>query len=192
MSMKRCASGHFYDETKHSLCPFCGVPDLNIAKTQPKQQAGQPGVVVLDPIQKTRPRNEAGAGVNGDLGKTKGVYQARLGVNPVVGWLVSVEGPERGRDYRIRSERNFIGRSEKMDICISGDDTVSRERHAVITYYPHKNVFKIAAGDSTGIVYLNGDGLETAKELKPFDRIEIGKTQLVFVPFCGESFQWPQ
>ncbi len=186
MNMKRCASGHFYDEKRHSLCPFCGVPDLNIVKTQPRHQPGQPPVVVVDEIQKTQPRNGAGA----DLGKTKGVFHGKLGVNPVVGWLVSVAGPERGRDYRIRSERNFIGRSEKMDICISGDEAISREKHAVITYYPNKNTFKIATGDATGIVYLNGEGVETAEELKPFDRLEIGKTQLVFVPFCGESFTW--
>jgi hypothetical protein len=160
---------------------------LNIVKTQPKHLGGQPAAVVVDGMQPTRPKNGA---LNGDLAKTKGAFHAKLGLNPVVGWLVSVDGPERGRDYRIRSERNFIGRSEKMDICISGDDAISRERHAVITYYPHKNVFKIAAGDSTGIVYLNGEGVETAEEIKPFDRIEIGKTQLVFVPFCGESFKW--
>ncbi len=51
------------------------------------------------------------------------------GIDAVVGWLVCVHGRNRGRDYRIRSENNTVGRSENMDICISGDDLISRERH---------------------------------------------------------------
>jgi hypothetical protein len=27
-------------------------------------------------------------------------------------------------------------------------------------------------------------------ELKAYDRIELGTTMLVFVPLCGESFDW--
>jgi len=107
-----------------------------------------------------------------------------------VGWLVCVEGADKGRDYRIRSEKNFIGRSEKMDIQISGDETISRENHAVVSFNPKNNAFKIHPGDGRGIVYLNGDDVDTPQELKPFDTVELGQTKLMFMPFCGERFQW--
>lgn len=42
-------------------------------------------------------------------------------VDPVVGWLVCIAGSEKGKDFRIVSERNFLGRGEGMDIGIEGD-----------------------------------------------------------------------
>jgi hypothetical protein len=29
-----------------------------------------------------------------------------------------------------------------------------------------------------------------AIELQPYDRIELGETKVLFVPFCGERFVW--
>ena len=52
---------------------------------------------------------------------------------PVVTWLVCIDGPSKGRDYRIHSQNNFIGRSRSMDICIEGDNTISSERSAVLS-----------------------------------------------------------
>ena len=36
--------------------------------------------------------------------------------DPVVGWLVCIEGATKGNDYRIHSQNNYIGRSARMDI----------------------------------------------------------------------------
>ena len=77
--------------------------------------------------------------------KTVGYYHKKVGIDPVVGWLLCVDGPEKGRDYRIRSGRNSIGRAENMDICISGDSSISRERHAIIAYDPKKIVLYASA-----------------------------------------------
>lgn len=33
-----------------------------------------------------------------DTGKTVGVFQKNMKIEPVVGWLICVEGPEKGRD----------------------------------------------------------------------------------------------
>ena len=41
-----------------------------------------------------------------------------------------------------------------------------------------------------GLVFLNEEEVDAPIELAPYDRIEIGNTQLLFVPFCGEKFQW--
>lgn len=185
MNLKRCDSGHLFDPSKHSLCPFCGVPNLNLGETRGKR-IPPPEQQELGP---TRPRGHQHA-AKADEEKTRGVLNKKLGMDPVLGWLVCVKGPERGRDYRIRRERNFIGRSEKMDICIAGDKSISREKHAVISYNPKKNTFSFAPGETHSMVYVNGEDVGIATELKPYDRIEMGESELLFVPFCGEKFQW--
>jgi pSer/pThr/pTyr-binding forkhead associated (FHA) protein len=77
-----------------------------------------------------------------------------------------------------------------MDIQISGDDTISRENHAVVSFNPKNGTFKIHPGDGRGIVYLNGKDVDAPQEIKPYDIIEIGQTKLAFMQFCGEKFKW--
>lgn len=113
------------------------------------------------------------------------------GVDPVVGWLVCIEGPERGRDYRLHTERNFIGRDPSMDVAITGDPSISRANHAVISYNPKRHTFRLAPGDSRGLAYLNDEEVIAPVALAPYDRIELGETTLLFIPFCGERFVWP-
>ena len=37
-----------------------------------------------------------------------------------------------------------------------------------------------------------GDEVIQAADLKAYDRIELGETQLLFIPLCGENFAWDQ
>ena len=191
MVMKRCDSGHYFDSEKHSSCPSCGVANLHI---QPTVAAGRTGMATParpDFDSPTVARGQAKpASSERDPGATVGVVRKKMGIDPVVGWLVCIEGPEKGRDYRIRSERNFVGRDPKMDICIGGDDAISRDNHAVISFNPKKNSYLLTPGEGRGIIYLNEDEVATSTELKAYDTIEIGQTKLLFVPFCGENFKW--
>ena len=193
--MKRCTNGHYYDETKHSLCPHCGVNiDLNLGVTMPKRPVSGGGSDGRSELGKTVAkipealRNNSASPPN--EGKTVAVFRKQMGMDPVVGWLVCIEGPDKGKDYRIRSERNFIGRSDKMDICIASDEAISRENHAIVSYSPKKRQFRVYSGESRGLVYLNDEEVITADELKAYDVIELGKTKLMFIPFCGEQFEW--
>ena len=205
MTMKRCSQGHYYDPDKHRACPACGISDLDIGKTKIKQQSDN---IAHDfganRTKKKRPsdkilNNNAGntrrAGIfppnrEEEEGRTIGLVRKKTGIDPVVGWLICIEGPDKGRDYRIKSEKNFIGRSAKMNICIQNDSSISRENHAVISFNPKKSVFKVHPGDSHGLVYLNDEDVDIPTALKSYDLIELGETKLVFIPFCGENFQW--
>ncbi len=192
MTMKRCENGHYFDPAKHTSCPSCGVANLHI---QPTVAVGQTGLVAKGGAQPDSPTVARGqakpaAVVERDPGATVGVVRKRMGVDPVVGWLVCIEGAEKGRDYRIRSERNFVGRDPKMDICIGGDDAISRDNHAVISFNPKKNSYLLSTGDGRGIIYLNEEEVAAPTELKAYDIIEMGQTKLLFVPFCGENFKW--
>jgi hypothetical protein len=187
--LKRCDNGHYYDPKKHTKCPYDGVPDIEIH--------GPRSIRIGAPVgddSHTRPQGQrmgpAGTAVGDDAPTRVIAPGGPNAIDPVVGWFVCVHGPEKGRDYRIRSENNTIGRSKEMYICISGDDSISRERHAVITFDPQRNAFHLGPGEGRGLVYVNGDVLLAHRELKPYDQIQLGKTKLIFVPFCGEKYAW--
>jgi hypothetical protein len=179
MAMKRCPSGHYFDSTKTPACPLCepasAAPD---ARTSPSQSSGAAAKIQEDaPAQPVQMQH------------TVGFMMRREGIDPTVGWLVCIEGPERGKDYRIRSERNFIGRSPTMDISVN-DESISRENHACIIFNPLKGIFKFQPGESRGMVYHNDEDVLSAVELKAGDKITIGSSRFIFVPFAGVYFTW--
>lgn len=120
------------------------------------------------------------------------IANAEENLSPVVGWLVCIQGPSKGKDYKIHAENNYIGRSQSMDICITGDTTISRENHAILAYDTREKLFYFAPGSGRGIVRLNGRAVLMMTELHAYDKIEIGKSILLFVPLCGESFSWEE
>jgi hypothetical protein len=185
--LTRCENGHYYDAKKHKTCPFCGVSAIDFGPRSLK--------IDVIPDDHTRPADlkvaPTSSGVSDDaVTRPVQLVHDMARIDPVVGWLVSVGGPEKGKDYRIRSENNTIGRSKDMYICISGDESISRERHTVITFDPTRNAFHLSPGEGRGLVYVNGEALLAHKQLAPYDVILLGKTKLVFVPFCGEKFKW--
>jgi hypothetical protein len=112
------------------------------------------------------------------------------GVEPVVGWLVCIDGPDRGRDYRLRAGINLIGRSPAMDVCIASDAAVSRERHCSLTFDVPLESFLLIPGDAGSFLYLNGDLVTTPRHLKADDVLDVGRTRLVFVPFWSPEHRW--
>lgn len=132
--------------------------------------------------------NDSLAGLIEDS-KTVGFYQKKIGIDPVVGWLVCLQGPERGRDYRIHAGQNFIGRSYEMDIIVSDDEQVSRERHCAIIFDPSGNEFYLVPGQGTQTT-LNNNLLIDSAALKEGDRIQAGGSTFVFVPFSQEGHTW--
>ena len=126
MAMTRCSHGHFYDAEKHSACPYCGV-GADIVEEKTRRVSDRVGAPVAPAARVVAAPISPAA----DPGVTRAVFRdASTGISPVVGWLVCVEGPDKGRDFRIHSEKNFIGRSPAMDIAVTGDESVSREKHA--------------------------------------------------------------
>jgi hypothetical protein len=141
-----------------------------------------------DKEEKPEPKRQPDRLVND--GQTIGEWLGLGDFDPVVGWLVCVKGSNQGRDYRVLSERNRIGRDAQMEICIAGDNRISRDSHAIITYEPRNNEFWLTPGLARGIAYLNGRLVDATTSLKAYDTIELGDTALQFIPFCGERFKW--
>ncbi len=112
----------------------------------------------------------------------------------VVGWVVVVDGPGKGHSLPIRSGINSIGRSPEQAIPLyfgdKSDGEVSRRDHTRIIYDPRTNSFKLQHGSSRNLSYHNDEPILEIIDLKPYDRIGIGKTTLLFVPLCGTMFRW--
>ena len=173
MALIRCPKGHLFSEKKHGvICPFCSrsVSDTYALSEDPQGMYADRTLMDLDPLKR------------------------------IVGWLVCVNGPSIGKDYRIVPEKNFIGRSSEMDIRILNDNSVSQTNHATIVYDPEKNSTTLLPGDSHGLVYIYDDedrweAIHEYKEIEAGERIKLGKSEFIFVPFCsggngGFAFNW--
>lgn len=111
-------------------------------------------------------------------------------VQPVCGWIVCISGVRQGKDYVIKSGKNFIGRADDMDIQILGDNKIARRNHGIIVYDPKKKETVLLPGDSNGIVYHNSDAVYAPIVLNTYAVIELGDSKFLFIPFCGEHFTW--
>lgn len=112
------------------------------------------------------------------------------GLKPVVGWLVCLTGKHIGKDFRIVQGKNYIGRDGSMDICLEGEKTVSRDKHALIVYEPKHHLYLIQSGESKELTYVNDKVILESKELNAYDKILVGDVKLLFVPLCSDKFNW--
>ena len=112
-----------------------------------------------------------------------------VGAEPVVGWLVCIEGPMRGVDFRLHDVYNFIGR-EEGDIHIHGDNAISRQKHAVVAFYSKRNSFHVGPADGRNIIELNDEPVFNHVQMTNYDVITVGNTKLMLVGLCGDRFSW--
>jgi hypothetical protein len=114
--------------------------------------------------------------------------------DPVVGWLVVVGGPGIGSFRPVFEGNNTVGRSETQRVPLNfGDDSISSEEQAYIRYDSSARSFLFVPNlAKTNIVSINDKRPTGAVELNQMDVITMGRTQLVFVPFCGPEFDWAE
>jgi len=170
MSLNRCKNGHMFSARKYGdTCPYCntGMEGNSFSNNNTNRR------VILDDPDKTVP-----------------ISGAEENVDPVTGWLVCIEGTQYGKDYKIRAGKNFIGRADNMHIQILGDNTISRINHAAIIYDGKNRTSYLLPGDSSGLAYHNGEAVYTPMELSAFSVVEIGQSKFIFIPLCGEHFEW--
>lgn len=176
VNMVRCPNGHYYDASIYSKCPHCtGITEqIKVCEVCGKSYDAKK-YTSCPHCQKK----------GNDSPPTVALFQKN-----VVGWLVAVKGPHKGKDFRLQTGRNFIGRDDMMDVCLRYDNAVSRNKHAVLLYEPKGCTFFITPGESHELAYLNGEVLLDAKPLKSGDILTLGRSDLMFVPFCRPDFNW--
>lgn len=149
----------------------------------------------IDDDEKTRlfaaPAAGSSAAPAGSSVEGTGSSQARVCDDPVVGWIVVVEGPGKGFSIEIGNGANAIGRDKSQKLKLDfGDAQVSREKHALIIYEPRSRKFYLQSGDVRNLTYLNNAVVLSPTELVGGEIITVGQTKVQFVPFCGPEFAW--
>lgn len=209
MAVVRCAQGHYFDDSRFSVCPYCGISVGSRAeeKQKPERKRGlfgwfDPDRTVAAPRERQREektpaaddhtvamkRQEPSEGV-GDDRKTIGLYSGALGNDYVTGWLVCTEGPEKGRDFRLHHGFNRIGRDFGMDVQVMDDPAISRINHCSVVYDEKSITFSAVPGSGT-VTYCNGELLARATRLEAGDELRLGESSFVMIPFCREGRVW--
>ena len=204
----KCENGHWYDATINRSCPHCKrdseklsirlddieEDDRTISIAEVDLSLGDElGAIIGDSIQNSInsaiPEGDStGTSEDGDKTISFGFFDM-MNTPPVVGWLVCMTGTERGKDYRLHTEKNFVGRSTSMDVILIDDKKIARDKHCSIQYDPKGNAFYISP-ENGNLTYMNDKIIDAPVRLQEGDQITIGETKLMFVPFCKEERVW--
>lgn len=109
---------------------------------------------------------------------------------PCVGWLIAISGAHIGTDFRLKAGKNFVGRGSQMDVALTEDKSVSRDKHAIVVYEPKAHLYLVQPGESSSLVYKNDEVVLTPVKLEAYDVITVGDVNLLFMPLCGKRFNW--
>jgi len=169
MAPKFCSNGHQMEE-EWPTCPYCkrtGFQRTGIVHGLDKTRIETPGETAANAV-------TVGATAP-DVRKT--VTLSALHRAPVVGWLVALNGRQKGEDFRLREGQNIIGSSAGLEVTL--DDPAVSAQHASVRY--REGAFSLTDLDSTNGTYLN-DGPEPVArvDLKDNDVVRVGEISLKF------------
>ncbi|WP_068267519.1 hypothetical protein [Caviibacter abscessus] len=158
MKLKRCNKGHIFNEEKSDSCPYC-INNKNEKNIDILKYEKEEKTLVYMPVK----------------------------IEPVVGWLVCIDGVEKGKDFRIIDQRNFIAINNEIGINIL---TESTEYSFTITYNAKQRIFVISPGNTNEIIYLNKNAIYETTLIENYNLIELNTIKLIFIGYCGENFNW--
>ena len=124
-----------------------------------------------------------------DKNKTMSFFSTAGNTEPPVGYLICTAGEDFGTGFLLKSGNNTIGRGQSMDVIIM-DPKVSREKQAFVMYDPVSRKFFLKPGEGSGLCYINGQVVLMPMELKPFEKLKVGDTELMLIAVCCEQFSW--
>lgn len=193
-NLVQCVNGHYYDADQFEDCPHCGGKtigsDIYDGEETVSFESGVESGINDKPTEPLKmdivEDKEMTIGI-GDYFNDEMQKKTEL----VVGWLVCINGAYMGQSFELKAGKNFIGRNaQQNDIVLRDDQSVSREKHAIIIYDPKSRCFMAQPGMSHELFYVNDKVVLQTMELYSKDVIAVGKTELMFIPFCGADFSW--
>lgn len=146
------------------LCPYCGTSLTQSAPAAAPGQMPPPGGGAPELPQMSGNKTQA---IN--LDELAGPQKM------VVGWLVIMEGNEKGRDFRLYEGQNTIGAA--ADCAIVVNDEYLSAHHASIRF--ENGRYELVDKDSTNGSFLNEKRV-SREELVDNDTIRLGRTHLRF------------
>lgn len=124
MKIAKCENNHYYDADKYKSCPHC----------REMKNGSYSAEIQFDKTEALTELIDTGHKADDEV--TVAYYSNTIQTNPVVGWLVCTKGAGFGESHSLKSGRNFVGRDSSMDVVLSGDKSISRNKHAIIVYDP--------------------------------------------------------
>lgn len=164
MSSKLCPNGHVMDPS-WDVCPYCQAKAIS-----------DTGPVVNNPAQPGAPQRRMTQVQQPAVGRKTALFTEKK--EPLIGWLVVMNGKQRGQDFRLKAGKNLIGSDPGCDVVIR-EDFVSSQ-HASLSF--KNNKFFITDLDSANGTFMNDKEI-SKMELKDLDEIKVGETDLRFKIF---------
>jgi hypothetical protein len=158
MNHRMCPNGHPLDPS-WEVCPYCrqaeaqGVKPVHVQADGGGAVAGKTMAVSLDQV--------LGTHVN----------------KAVVGWLVCMQGPQKGQDYRLFDGRNVLGTAADCDVVVY--DPFVSARHCVIMVESAKSRYLIQDLDSRNHTFVNSKQI-MKQDLIDNDDIRVGNVHYRF------------
>jgi hypothetical protein len=174
---KFCSNGHQMEDD-WPICPYCqrtGFQRTAIAQGSDKTRIESPLADTAVTASGAAAAPAAATAPAADVRKT--VTLASLHRAPVVGWLVALNGRQKGEDFRLREGQNTIGSAAGLEVTL--DDPAVSAKHASVRY--REGVFSLTDLDSTNGTFVN-DGTDPVArvELKDNDVVRVGEISLKF------------
>ncbi len=184
MAIVQCANNHYYDDKRDIECPYCKNHIIeDFSENDFNEQLTSFADEETDDYKLTEGYDEE---VN-DFQKTIGIFTDETSNSLTAGWFVALDGSQKGKTYVINSGRNFVGKTEFMDIVFD-DETIKSENHFSIIYDPKGMAFYIVNGE--GITYINDKPVVSQQQIFDGDIIKAGECKYIFVPYCKEGRHW--
>ena len=160
----RCKNGHFYDADRFTSCPQCKKEEMNPMRQEKTSSAS-------------------------DKKKNHTELQEKEPYKPV-GWLVGISGTEYGTIYTLKSGNNKIGAQRGLDVYLKSAQDLSEACQIIVAYNTENKKFSVQAGNARELSYVNGEVILINRNLQARDKIQIGKNSFIFIPLCGDDFNW--
>jgi hypothetical protein len=157
---KFCANGHQMEDS-WEMCPYCQRTGFAGTSANPAKTRVETSIPQAAQVQTSR----------------KTVVVSDLHKAPLVGWVVLMDGNDKGKDFRVRDGQNMMGSDPTCDIVIS-HPTISG-RHASLRAKEGK--FFLTDLDSTNGTYLDKDDKSISREeITDNVQIRLGEVTLKF------------
>jgi Inner membrane component of T3SS, cytoplasmic domain len=165
---KFCNNGHQMEDS-WELCPYC--QRTGYQSSRGAESAGKTRLEV-DPMLQTR----SSAPV--PIVPRKTILLSEVASKTaLVGWLVAMDGDQKGEDFRLRDGQNTLGSAPDSDIVLH-DRTISA-KHASVRHKDGK--FFLSDLDSTNGTFVNGlEECVARVELNDSDMLRVGAVTLKF------------
>jgi hypothetical protein len=160
-------------EDSWELCPYCQRTGY-----QSPRGAEAAGKTRLEVDSILQARSSAPVPAPAPLAPRKTVLLSDVArKTALVGWLVAMDGDQKGEDFRLRDGQNTLGSAPDSDIVLH-DRTISA-KHASVRHKDGK--FFLSDLDSTNGTFVNGlEECVARVELNDSDMLRVGAVTLKF------------